>query len=129
MRRIEDARLSVDIGRLLPTRRRSDMIGEPQAVHEILMSSLRESRTARAVVSPVEVLRGHPIFGKLPEKVLDQLGTYVTRRRVRRGNVIFTKGDPGTGLMAVLQGTVKISVPTVDGREAVLNLIHAGELF
>jgi CRP/FNR family cyclic AMP-dependent transcriptional regulator len=79
--------------------------------------------------TPTEVLRAHPIFGQLPGDVIAQLGTYATRRRVRRGARIFAKGDPGTGLMAVLQGSVRISVPTVDGREVVLNLMQAGEIF
>jgi CRP/FNR family cyclic AMP-dependent transcriptional regulator len=93
------------------------------------MSTLTDVRPTRTAISPVDVLRSHPIFGKLPPKVLEQLGAYATRKRVRRGTQIFGKNDPGSGLMAVLHGAVKISVPTVDGREAVLNLIHAGELF
>src|ERR671927_256461 len=93
------------------------------------MPILRESRGARPIVAPVDLLRAHPIFGQLPSKVIDQLGTYVTRRRLRRGASIFAKGDPGSGLMAVLQGSVKISVPTIDGREVVLNLIQPGEVF
>jgi CRP-like cAMP-binding protein len=79
--------------------------------------------------TPTGVLRAHPIFGQLPADVIAQLGTYATRRRVQRGARIFAKGDPGTGLMAVLEGSVRICVPTVDGREVVLNLMHAGEIF
>ena len=93
------------------------------------MSSLAKSPTARGAPTAMEILRGHPILGKLPAKSLEQLATYVTRRRVARGTVLCAKGDPGTGLMAVVRGTVKISVPTADGHEAVLNVIRAGELF
>jgi CRP/FNR family cyclic AMP-dependent transcriptional regulator len=57
------------------------------------------------------------------------VGTYATRRRVKRGAVIFAKGDPGTGLMALLEGAVRISMPTQDGREVVLNLVQPGEIF
>jgi CRP-like cAMP-binding protein len=93
------------------------------------MPSQHETRPARSGIAAVEILRNHPIFGKLPARVIEQLATYVTRRRVPRGGAIFANGDPGTGLMAVLWGTVKISVPTSDGHEAVLNLIYPGQLF
>ena len=51
------------------------------------------------------------------------------RRSLPRGAVIFTKGDPGMGLMGVLAGTVKISVPSAEGHDIVLNIIHEGEIF
>ena len=77
----------------------------------------------------VDLLRAHALFGKLPPRSLEQLGSYVTTRRVRKGTTIFVKGDPGAAQIAVLKGTVKITVPAADGRETVLNLIRPGELF
>jgi CRP-like cAMP-binding protein len=50
-------------------------------------------------------------------------------RSVRRGATIFAKGDAGRELIAVLSGRVKISVPSPDGREAILNVVHEGEVF
>ena len=50
-------------------------------------------------------------------------------RRVVRGTTIFAKGDPGTGLMGVLAGTVKVTVASADGKDIVLNLFHEGEVF
>jgi CRP/FNR family cyclic AMP-dependent transcriptional regulator len=44
--------------------------------------------------------------------------------------VIFTRGDPGTSLLAICSGTVKISVPSTPGdRGAVFNLITEGGIF
>jgi CRP/FNR family transcriptional regulator, cyclic AMP receptor protein len=48
---------------------------------------------------------------------------------VRRGAIIFAKGDAGTELIAVLRGRVRISVPAPGGRKAVLNVVQAGEIF
>ena len=42
---------------------------------------------------------------------------------------MFSKGDPGNSLFAVISGTVKIGISSVDGRNAILNLIGAGEIF
>ncbi|MET0537873.1 MAG: Crp/Fnr family transcriptional regulator [Xanthobacteraceae bacterium] len=75
------------------------------------------------------LLRNHALFGTLPQAVLEKLGSYMKRRKIPRGGAIFAKGDPGTGLMGVLSGKVKISVPSADGREIVLNIIQEGEIF
>jgi CRP-like cAMP-binding protein len=53
----------------------------------------------------------------------------MTRKTVRRGTTIFAKDDPGVGLIGVIRGSVKISVVTADGREAVLNILNSGEVF
>jgi CRP/FNR family transcriptional regulator, cyclic AMP receptor protein len=48
---------------------------------------------------------------------------------VRRGTTVFAKGDAGTQLIAVLSGRIKIAVSSPEGREAVLNVVHEGEVF
>ncbi|MGH7115402.1 MAG: Crp/Fnr family transcriptional regulator, partial [Stellaceae bacterium] len=45
------------------------------------------------------------------------------------GQEIFAKGSPGQSLMAVLSGSVRISSISLAGREIVLNIIDAGEIF
>jgi CRP-like cAMP-binding protein len=77
----------------------------------------------------LSLLRGHPLFRQLPPAELERLGSYMKRRALARGAAIFAKGDPGVGLMGVVKGAVKISVPSTDGRDIVLNIIHAGEVF
>jgi CRP/FNR family cyclic AMP-dependent transcriptional regulator len=75
------------------------------------------------------VLRQHPIFRELEADALDQLWRYAKPTSLKRGATIFSKGDPGSSLYAVISGTVKISVSSPDGRNAILNLISAGEIF
>src|SRR3974377_1285566 len=53
----------------------------------------------------------------------------MNRQSVPRGSVIFANGDPGTGLMGVLEGAVKISVASADGRDIVLTIMHEGDIF
>ena len=89
----------------------------------------RPSKPPSRPLDKLAPLRNHPLFREFPPAVIEHLGTYMTRRSVRRGATIFAKGDPGTGLMAVLWGSVKISVPTSDGHEAVLNIINPGQVF
>jgi CRP-like cAMP-binding protein len=39
------------------------------------------------------------------------------------------KGDPGTCLFAVYSGTVEVMIPSVEGKNAAVNLIKEGEIF
>ena len=74
------------------------------------------------------VLRKHPIFCDLDPGAFDQLCRYAKHATLKRGASICSKGDPGNSLIAVVSGTVKISVSSPDGRSAILNLIGPGEI-
>ncbi|HXE69691.1 MAG TPA: Crp/Fnr family transcriptional regulator [Hyphomicrobiaceae bacterium] len=77
----------------------------------------------------LEILGNHPILGELPRASIERLLSCATTRKLRRGATIFAKGDAGTQLIAVLSGRVKIVVSSPEGREAVLNVVHEGEVF
>jgi CRP/FNR family transcriptional regulator, cyclic AMP receptor protein len=79
--------------------------------------------------SKLAVLRKHPIFCDLDPEALDQLCRYAKHSSLKRGATIVSKGDPGNSLIAVISGTVKISISSPDGRSAILNLIGPGETF
>jgi CRP/FNR family transcriptional regulator, cyclic AMP receptor protein len=79
--------------------------------------------------SKLAVLRKHPIFCDLGPEALDQLCRYAKHSSLKRGATIVSKGDPGNSLIAVISGTVKISISSPDGRSAILNLIGPGEIF
>jgi CRP/FNR family cyclic AMP-dependent transcriptional regulator len=88
-----------------------------------------EVRQLRAPVDNVALLQNHPLFGALEPAQLKRIGSFARRHRVHSGTTIFAKGDAGTSLFSVCAGTVKITVPSIDGREAMFNLLHAGEIF
>jgi len=79
--------------------------------------------------SKLAVLRKHPIFCDLDPEALDQLCRYAKHSTLKRGATIFSKGDPGNSLFAVISGAVKISISSVDGHNAILNLIGPGDTF
>src|SRR6202140_3813954 len=98
----------------------------------MVVTGVPQDRTgdARAFSSSkLSVLRKHPIFCELDSAALDQLCRYAKHATLKRGATIFSKGDPGNFLIAVVSGTVKISVSSPDGRSAILNLIGPGEIF
>ena len=75
------------------------------------------------------VLRKHPIFCDLDAEAFEQLARYAKPATLKRGATIFSKGDPGNSLYAVITGTVKISLSSPDGRNAILNMVGPGEVF
>jgi len=50
-------------------------------------------------------------------------------RTFEAGETVFNLGSPGDHMMAVLSGTIRISVPSPDGKELVLTIIQPGEVF
>jgi CRP-like cAMP-binding protein len=87
------------------------------------------STTPYSQAAKIAKLSAHALFGALGASVIERLGASATIRQVPAGTTIFVKDDPGTGLFAVSAGIVKISVPSPDGREAILNLVYPGEVF
>src|SRR5262249_54522204 len=76
-----------------------------------------------------ELLRTHSIFGALRKEDLRQLSAIAVPKVIKRGHVIFKKGDVGNSLYAIRNGSVKIAVPGGDGREAMFNILDKGEIF
>ena len=93
------------------------------------MPQQRTGETHEFSSSKLSVLRKHPYFADLEPEAFEQLCRYAKHSTLKRGATIFSKGDPGISLFAVISGTVKISISSPDGRNAILNLIGAGEIF
>jgi CRP/FNR family transcriptional regulator, cyclic AMP receptor protein len=93
------------------------------------MATANRRQATAGTANKLAILRRHSLFGQLSPAMIEHLGSYMQRRRLPRGTVIFAKGDPGTGLMGVLAGEVKISVLSADGREIVLTTMHEGDIF
>ncbi len=56
------------------------------------------------------------------------LEAVATERRHRKGSVLFREADDGTGVIVVLEGTVKLTKLALDGREVILDLRGAGDV-
>lgn len=76
-----------------------------------------------------DALLASPFFQHMSPEELDDIIGFASERRIPKGTVIFTKGDPGTSMMAVLAGRVRVSSVSADGKEVTLNVIGPGEIF
>jgi CRP/FNR family cyclic AMP-dependent transcriptional regulator len=70
-----------------------------------------------------------PLFAALDAESAATLEATMTRRTLARGHVVFREGDAGDRLFVILDGKVKISRAAPDGRENLLAVLGAAEMF
>jgi len=75
-----------------------------------------------------DALLTSPFFAHMKPVELDELIAFSTERRASRGTLIFSKGDPGSFMLAVLTGHVRVGTTSLEGREITLNVIGPGEI-
>jgi CRP/FNR family transcriptional regulator, cyclic AMP receptor protein len=75
------------------------------------------------------VLRGTGLFRSAPAEELQRLASAARLRDFRRGQVVFTAGDPSDTVIVVVSGSVKVVVRSADGGELTLTVIGPGGLF
>jgi len=85
-------------------------------------------RTA-AIEDARRLLADCMLFRGLVENERDAVVSRARLRHFAAGETIFLMGSPGDSMMAVLSGQIRISVPSPEGREIVLAIFQAGEVF
>lgn len=78
-------------------------------------------------VDPVALLRKSSLLGALDEEDLVSLARRSRLRRYRRGQVLFTEGDPADAVLIIAEGRLKVLVIADDGREHLVNIAEVGE--
>src|SRR4051794_33190605 len=88
-----------------------------------------EMQTKSGCLDRRKLLQEHPLFSGLPAEIIERLSSYAVMKDVKRGTTIFAKGEVGNSLFAVCEGTVKMTSPSAEGKDAVFNLITEGAIF
>jgi len=76
-----------------------------------------------------QIFERHFMLGKLSGDEIDTLLHYARVERYPTGSEVFSKGSPGSSMMAVLRGTLKMSSVSAEGKEVVFNLMNPGDCF
>src|SRR5262249_44862286 len=76
-----------------------------------------------------DILRQTDLLHSVPAADLQDAARNVRWRTFRRGQVVFTAGDPGGTLIVVISGRIKVVVRSADGGELTLTIIQAGGVF
>jgi CRP/FNR family cyclic AMP-dependent transcriptional regulator len=73
-------------------------------------------------------LDGHGLFQQLNNSERDALFMRARTHTYAADETIFLMGSPGDDMVAVVSGTIRISVPSPDGKEIVLAILGPGEI-
>ena len=82
-----------------------------------------------AIIEARRLLGNCVLFEGLSDSERSAISARARMRTFDAGENIFAIGSPGDQMMAVLSGSVRISVPSNDGKELLLAIIHPGEVF
>ena len=77
----------------------------------------------------LEFLKSVPIFANLKPEQLQSLPDKLRPRHYQRGEVIFHQDDPADRMHIIVEGRVKISITSEDGREKDIALFQPGDCF
>jgi CRP/FNR family transcriptional regulator, dissimilatory nitrate respiration regulator len=75
------------------------------------------------------LLRSCNLFSDFDERELSGLQQIAVRKEYRKGQVVFSEGEPSRGFFLVVTGAVKIYRVGSDGRERVLHVVEQGDAF
>jgi CRP-like cAMP-binding protein len=77
----------------------------------------------------IRVLAAAPLFAGAPASDLAALARCAHPRAMRRGEVLFHRGDLGSSMMFVLAGQVRISFTSIAGQDRVVRIFGPGDVF
>jgi CRP-like cAMP-binding protein len=69
------------------------------------------------------------IFEALDEQSRKELAAFAHVKRYTAGDAIFEMGTPGQSMMAIAEGSVRITMPTPSARDVTLSELHVGDIF
>ncbi|NLN59947.1 MAG: Crp/Fnr family transcriptional regulator [Deltaproteobacteria bacterium] len=70
-----------------------------------------------------------PLFKAFRQGDLQKIAEVVKVKLIKKGDVLFRKGEQGTALYLIVHGRIKISVTSKLGDEVILSVLSNGELF
>ena len=70
-----------------------------------------------------------PLFEGLEAQYLKDLAGIVLKKSFKRGEIIFSEGDPGLGFYVITSGRIKVFKAAPDGKEQILHIFGRGEPF
>ena len=70
-----------------------------------------------------------PLFAPFSPEELDALYACTYERNMTTGEMLIQRGDPGTSMMLILAGEVRVVLPGIDGNDQDLNTLREGAVF
>ncbi|MGZ4107194.1 MAG: Crp/Fnr family transcriptional regulator [Tumebacillaceae bacterium] len=77
----------------------------------------------------LELLRSVEFFSELPDLEVQAIGEKLIERNVNRGEFVFMEGEDREYVYFVLRGLIKVFKVDEEGRELIVNILGAGQMF
>ena len=74
-------------------------------------------------------LRGAALFKGITDQALARLEAAGRLRRLARGQILFSQGDPADAFFVVCSGNIALGLDSANGRELVINEMRSGDGF
>ena len=82
-----------------------------------------------AAMTIKSLLRGAALFRDVSDQALAQLEATGRLRRLARGQMLFSQGDPADAFFVVCSGCIALGLDSANGRELVINDMRSGDGF
>ena len=76
----------------------------------------------------LEILKKIPLFSSLEDADLLRLESSLIRRQYTKGQLIFKRGDQGGTLYVIRKGSIKVFIPSPQGKGLNLALLSTGDI-
>lgn len=80
-------------------------------------------------MASTEFLSFVPIFSDLPEETLQKIEQIGSRKSYQKNEVVLLEEEAGTALFVIVNGKVKVSRASNDGREVILTILADSDFF
>ncbi|MBR0564669.1 Crp/Fnr family transcriptional regulator [Azoarcus sp. L1K30] len=77
----------------------------------------------------VSLLRQISLFGELTDDELVMVARFTRERRLRKGELLFQRGDPAHGFYFVTEGQLKLAFSSAQGNEKVVEIVGPQQSF
>src|SRR5512140_1100762 len=84
---------------------------------------------ARPPIAPQVFLAALPLFTALDASALERLATATTRRALKRGEKVFSKGDAPTGMYVLVYGEIRLVARSPARGERLTGVVRPGHSF
>ncbi len=76
-----------------------------------------------------DFLKYVPIFSELPDETIEAISQVGTKKYYKRDSIVLMEEDAGSALFIIVDGKVKVSRTSNDGREVILSILAESDFF
>ena len=76
-----------------------------------------------------ELLTSVELFGEMLDEEIDDLTSLAQIKKLSKDTTIFHAGDPADAVFVVASGRIKVVITSTDGKEFILTVLGAGQVF